>query len=430
MRCELPLKISPIKDMYRWVNLRGVRGGKETRLTDTKEPSNMPDSVTNDKHFVFVHGANVNEDESTAWASEVFKRLFWAGSKAKFTMVSWHGNVDALFGKIPNYWQDVTNAFMTSREFAAEIGKLKAPNDKIIVATHSLGNILVSSAIVDHKLVVDKYFMLNAAVPKEAYFEDEIDMTNSLVPNFQSAVSYWTTIDWARYAPDLWASNWYNLFPQGDDRRKLTWRNRFGNILNAYNFYSPGEEVLDNPSATRAIPEVELSWAYQEMHKGNLLLDRQLSLILPSQGGWGVNPIYGEEKKLITGIPIKYLEPWTPAQASGLLPETQKTVPFFKAFTEAGLTGIGGSSKAADYEIRAKALAEAIPALSFAAGRNPILGFEGRNKNMYEFRTAWPQERVSSKWESRWLHSDAKDVAYFFNHLLWKEWVTLGELNK
>jgi len=42
---------------------------------------------------------------------------------------------------------------------------------------------------------------------------------------------------------------------------------------------------------------------------------------------------------------------------------------------------------------------------------------------------AWPQSRLSdTKKTNRWLHGDAKDVAYRFNYLLYRKWVELGGL--
>ncbi len=119
--CELsfPLSFSGVGQMYRWINLRGVTGQAEVDRTQTGEPPNYPDQEANPKMFVFVHGYSVNESQSRGWASEMFKRMYQSGSKARFTAVSWHGdysqtNVPVLGDVAPNYWQNVVNAFETS----------------------------------------------------------------------------------------------------------------------------------------------------------------------------------------------------------------------------------------------------------------------------------------------------------------------------
>ena len=131
-------------------------------------PSNWPDADRNGKHFIFVHGYNVSGDDSQGWHAEIFKRLYWSGSEAMFTGISWEGNESQIpFNmKSPDYWNNVTNAFQTSKsvsEFAALL-----PGEKTIAA-HSLGNMVVSSAIADHDLEVENYFMIDAAGPMEAY---------------------------------------------------------------------------------------------------------------------------------------------------------------------------------------------------------------------------------------------------------------------
>ena len=90
--CRMRLIASEVEDMYRWVNLRSVAGGSESRSTDVTEPSGFPDACSNGKHFIFVHGYSVNEAKARAWNAEMFKRLWQSGSKAMYTAVAWYGN--------------------------------------------------------------------------------------------------------------------------------------------------------------------------------------------------------------------------------------------------------------------------------------------------------------------------------------------------
>jgi hypothetical protein len=100
---RLNLSLDGVEQMFRHVNVieavggpppadlpNGARYGGVTSRFD--EPQNLPDSETdNEKHFVLRHGYNVNGQEPRGFSSEIFKRLYWAGSKAKFWGVSWFG---------------------------------------------------------------------------------------------------------------------------------------------------------------------------------------------------------------------------------------------------------------------------------------------------------------------------------------------------
>lgn len=75
-------------------------------------------------------------------------------------------------------------------------------------------------------------------------------------------------------------------------------------------------------------------------------------------------------------------------------------------------------------------LANAIPALSFAAGRNPLpdtTAWGGTNVNLMshgsgEYPLGWPREGQV------WQHSDLKEVAYGFLYSLFDCVVLQGEL--
>lgn len=83
---------------------------------------------------------------------------------------------------------------------------------------------------------------------------------------------------------------------------------------------------------------------------------------------------------------------------------------------------------------RAKLLAEAIPARSYATGRNPSGLFSrlGLNEDMnnestnkYVYRTSWPAERGTDR---NWKHGDFREVAYRFVNPLYHKIVELGGL--
>ena len=317
---------------------------------------------------------------------------------------------------------------------------------------NSLGNMVVSSAIVDYKMGVENYFAIDAAVAMEAYDGTlcELDMLNP--------ETFSTFEGWKKYDPRLWPTEWYQLFDSGDGRHNLTWRDRFGAIPNMYNFYSSGEEVLENPPALPlgSSPPIHLSgenaWVAQEMMKGASLFNlfRLLShnpfftiVNASPQGGWGLNTFW--YKPVDSGHAGGQLvtRPRTPGQATpgDLSDDALRIQPFFHNFRDSRLTDPQlGSDLARDPGVRAEVLGAGIPALSHATGANYMdkfhpLNSPDRNFNISAsdqgpgFETGWPAKRKNGDWGTRWLHSDLKAIAYPYNHKLHEKLVDLGGLN-
>ena len=178
-----------------------------------------------------------------------------------------------------NYHGNVTHAFETAPSFASAFSG-GASNTTVIA--HSLGNMVVCSAIQDHGFRPARYFMLNAAIPAEAFdatLGADYSASNSLVHP-----------DWYDYDSRTWSARWHELFGSGDGRSKLTWRGRFADVADRttlYNFhsgtaFSPGDEVLqirDTPPSMLSDLHYEFpwtldkghySWHKQEMGKGRL----------------------------------------------------------------------------------------------------------------------------------------------------------------
>ncbi len=425
----LELKIDGVEKMYRWINVRAAAGQSVGRATDLSEPSNYPDNETNGKMFVFVHGYNVNEQQSRGWCAEGFKRLYQTGSRAMYTGVSWHGDSSQIPGWVPfgaggqspDYWENVTNAFKSSSALAAAVNSL--PGSTKVSAAHSLGNMLVSSAIKDHGMNISKHFMFDAAVAIETYDPSDLHINEMRNPDWQNYVDPNATNPNPRR---LWATEWHQLFDTSDGRNKLTWRNRFGPLAVLYNFYSSGEDVLNN--STGEVPGIgaERAWALQEMVKGTGHIGAVATL--DSNGGWGFNTYWNITEEFSDPQhpelpPEPYSRKRTPSEAQAITNDELKLHTFFRDFQDNRLVNPQTGSAAADeYLTRAKVLGDAIPALSFAAGRNSIAAFEDRNIDLMSKKDGWPHA------DGRWHHGDAKDVAYRFNHPLWESWVELGGL--
>jgi len=282
----MPLSVSPVREMFRVVNLReadpkfaGAVPGPWP--TDTSMPPNLPDGYYADpgadlKTMVHIHGFNWGADEIPAAHAEIFKRFHQAGSNARFVGVTWYGDqgkVD-LAGTSFDYNENVVNAFVTARHLPAALGGFTGPDTTVFA--HSLGNMVATSALVDQGLDVGGYFMMNAAVPMEAY-----DGEQSLTDRRRMVYDDWKDVDGAAgndYDERLLAPNWHDLFDAGDRRSLVTWKNRFAQLpagTSVYNYYSGEEDVLRDSDGeaprlfgSTSVWNNERVWVYNEMNKG------------------------------------------------------------------------------------------------------------------------------------------------------------------
>ena len=67
-----------------------------------------------------------------------------------------------------------------------------------------------------------------------------------------------------------------------------------------------------------------------------------------------------------------------------------------------------------DVALRAKMLGDAIPAESFAAGRNPTDGGSDNYNMQNELPNGWPRPNGD------WQHSDVKNVSYYYVYKLFE----------
>ena len=415
------LRLSKVEKMYRWLNLRDVCVENDRGESRLGEPVNRPDGSCDGLNFVFVHGFNVNAEEARANGAEVFKRLWQSGLKSMFTVVDWRGDdsqytsllTDLVFdGPIcPDYYANVVHAFESAGPFASRCAAL--PGAKVVLA-HSLGNMLVSSAAVDHGLAYERYYMLNAAVAMEAY---------------HPAAFAGPMVDraWRKVPKNYRATGWHGLFPPEDFRRGLSWKGRFKGLRNAVNCYSSTEEVLGNARSLQ-LTLMGSVWKVQEMTKGTRYWDELNTLTggrtgILCEGGWGVNARYALN-------PYYYAAGYNSSVQDLAVTDIIRE-PLFTPFrTESAnmhdvalfrVPGAGASAR-----LRARLLAAAIPAESFATGANRLSREAGiANMQLDGLANAsgtWPSARTS--WRLReWRHSDMKNIAYFFVHPLYDRMV-------
>ena len=113
-KVELPLSISSVEDMFRWINLRP--DADSYYPSRPNEPPNRLDSETIDRTVFLAHGFLVSRKEARGWASECFKRLYQSGMTAKFCGVTWRSDQ----GMSADYYLNVRNA----RDAAAQLAPI------------------------------------------------------------------------------------------------------------------------------------------------------------------------------------------------------------------------------------------------------------------------------------------------------------------
>lgn len=480
---ELPLSVAGVEGMFRHVNLCGGAGRKPETMS-RGGVSNWDDRLSSDKVLLFLHGYNVDQQEARGFHSEMFKRLWWSGSRARFWGVTWFGyesrcKID-LVKVTPDYHTNVINALVTAPQLASFVAALRADGaSDVSIAAHSLGNMVVAGAIADHGMLVKNFFMIQGAVAAEAFDAAEVQEPdgNATMPHTE-----WNRERGGVYPSRLWAAQWHECFPAGDARRTLTWYDRFSELHGAvvYDFYSTGDEVLEehtaNTPATGTVvlgqiaaflrhlfgsilPYGRYAWAYQEKYKGRTWTD---SFFGSSFGGWGFNQFdFRKAPGAVPGTgPALVPEAMTPQQAAGtdvFTDEVLREIPFFDPGDDGheiaswvpandgrgtyvvqrgsldSLYGAGGSEFAARH--RNTLLARMIPAMSLAAGRQVlrILGdpVDRYNFDMNAMKNGWPAERQGSDdTKDRWQHGDLRDVAYLYTYKFPEKLVELGDLRQ
>ena len=296
---RLPMSMSTIDDMYRYVNIRGAYEDEMTAFEGTNAPPNNPDSELADKDVFFVHGFNVSPENARIWNREMFKRFWVSGMNARYWGVTWSGDYHVLsedFNGL-HYHRDVRQALMTAPTFR---NLVNSNGVDAVVIGHSLGNMVVSEALLKGANA-STYIMLDAAVASEAYRPelqaDSTEITDKYVPS-----------DWDGYHERTWAANWYTWFTNtpNDARADIGWAGHFAPLLerqglSVYNFYSSGDEVFAEATNTPGIatgvfhwPTLNLEWPF---FHSNLELDafpwqkqevfKGVNAAGSLSGGWG-----------------------------------------------------------------------------------------------------------------------------------------------
>lgn len=407
---EFRLSISKAEKMFRKLNIRSNDADTILQKSCLDDPANYPDEETNGKHILFVHGYNVSEENALGWAENIFKKLYRAGSHAMFTAVIWKGDETRIIttDTTPNYYVNVINALDSSASIESVLPSL--PGNKIFIA-HSLGNMVVSNLLLQpgqNNTAIESYVLLNAAIPSEAVRANEY--IEDMIPS-----------DWLELSKRTYSSEWYLLFDNNDKRHSLTWRGTFAPILEKnipyFNFYSSTEDVLSHMPTNRIATLSDNPWVYQEQHKGTFI-----QYALPGrtacEGGWGRNR-------------GKY-DFYSTEELNNLSDSELITDPVFTPF-DSPLHSLETITDIPTSDMR-RLLADALPACSYALGSQRVAVKSFRNydmnsvaKEFAELECIWPQ--TDDAGTSYWGHSAVRELAFFFVHQVFEDFVTSAVLS-
>lgn len=469
IQIKLPFNSVHVEDMFRYINLHNLTGDDGVKPTNTNQPKDYPDELTNGKYLAYIHGYNVTEYSATGSQTNIFKRMHQLGSKARFIGIFWNGtpppplNIPQTLP--PDYHKAVYNGFITGDALKDSLNFTQ--NSSLTLMAHSLGNIPASQAIANGGLQVDNYIMIDGAVPIEAYHanqtenSDNEDMSLRMTENdWKPYYNYGLGVDKGKQRR-LLAANWYKLFdPDTDNRGKLTWRNIFDNpqlLSNAYNFYSTGEEVVENADAgesftgnTVSAPFVGLTrhtWVAQEIAKGS---DSSIASAAFDNlnGGWEFNyraigfsqPARGYYK--FRDFPLNATtRKYEPSEGHEITDTQLRVKPFHRHFIYPDLYDPAkGSAEAGDDQKRYKILATGVPSMSFAIAANSLTKLDmvnpGENRN-FNMQTQLKSDEAPAYWPeldedhpNDWGHSDFKDVCIQLVYPMYEKIIELGKLKE
>jgi len=282
--------------------------------------------------------------------------------------------------------------------------------------------------IQNHGLQVSKYFMCDSAVPAEAY-DTSLAHTNLLVHS-----------KWDEYPAKARANEWYHCFEDDpeDDRNKLTWAGRFPDVAqHAVVFYSTGDHVLELVKTNdvgllvgyenSAQKFERYSWHKQELRKGrkssNPLV---LNVGATDWSGWSFR-----ENFLGRNI-IQPTNAWQMSMSE------LKTNTVFKVYPDSMNTN-SIPRIVLDYHLTQGIAARtpAAGAIKWGGQEMDKVRFDLNSTNVTENGIArpngWPTRYISgiflgTDWEDRWLHSDMKNISYYYVYKFYEKLKETGGL--
>ncbi|MBX7157163.1 MAG: alpha/beta hydrolase [Verrucomicrobiae bacterium] len=114
---------------------------------------------------VFVHGWDLNYDESYNFAETLFKRMWQRGYKGHFVAFRW----DTYTFSKTTFNRSEYRAWKYGKSLKDCVNSLKGQFANINLTAHSMGNIVASSALKQGLSGINNYVMMNPAISASAY---------------------------------------------------------------------------------------------------------------------------------------------------------------------------------------------------------------------------------------------------------------------
>ena len=184
------LDLHDIKDFYEQAVITNNTSGAISNWSSTieKEQPATSSALVNDTNLiVFVHGINVDDWYWLDDSDTVFKRLYWAGYRGKFTTVKWP--CDFLTPPQPFvisvFNQSELQAYKASMALTTYLNQLRTrfPGYRLNLLVHSQGNAVVSEAI-EQGVPFDTYILTQGALPANSY--DVNAPTDAAITNYDT----------------------------------------------------------------------------------------------------------------------------------------------------------------------------------------------------------------------------------------------------
>lgn len=197
-----------------WLDIKNVKKMYQRRdgSGQNQWPNELFEADPNEtkQAIVFVHGWRMSPTGASSFAETMFKRLWHRGYKGRFAAFRWntHWSSDfewlpyvggAIDGYLAEYNDSEHNAWLAGASLASFINNDLPSVYSKNVAAHSMGNIVMGSALLAGASV-QNYALLQAAVPAACYDEDE-GRIKQATPEIHTAGPLTLTM-WDRLTPD------------------------------------------------------------------------------------------------------------------------------------------------------------------------------------------------------------------------------------
>lgn len=309
-----------LRPLEKWYTAYSVRGGVDYRPVPIAQKLEGYDDVPAEAKSitVLVHGFNVSEEDATGnFFPTYFKRLYWAehpvhtrqngGSPTYVVGFSWSGDyLSSLSQETAAYvadlllfrgdWShslhfpdDEMRAFESGVALAKLLHTLDADGRTLNVVAHSLGNMVVNSALTRtqelHGTQIANYVMNEGAVPTEAFAQEYVPSIEESTVMLPGAANYGyappnpdgtpsTNVDsrWRTDWSEMWAGEPHRISNDGFDFPDFAdvqdWCTKICGTSDLNVCANPVQARLSCPAAINTAPLPQYAYRWSQVRPG------------------------------------------------------------------------------------------------------------------------------------------------------------------